>query len=53
MVKNIGVVAIPPTAFYSEKSKHLAEHLARFCYIKKEETLDEAIRRLQKLKEFH
>lgn len=53
LVKNVGVAAIPPTAFYSQQNSHIASHLARFCFIKKDETLDEAIRRLQKLKQLN
>ena len=43
-----GVVVIPVSAFYSNpddpKSNH---HLVRFCFAKKESTLDEAIERLK------
>jgi aspartate/methionine/tyrosine aminotransferase len=49
LTKEIGVAAIPPTAFYSPQHAHLAQHLARFCFCKKDETLEEAGRRLQKL----
>ncbi|KOB75608.1 Kynurenine aminotransferase, partial [Operophtera brumata] len=31
--KEAGVLAIPPTAFYSEGHKHLGEDYARFCFI--------------------
>ncbi|KAL4714618.1 hypothetical protein ACJJTC_019681 [Scirpophaga incertulas] len=37
--KEAGVLAIPPTAFYSEPHKHLGEDYARFCFIKKDENL--------------
>ncbi|XP_028165953.1 kynurenine--oxoglutarate transaminase 3 [Ostrinia furnacalis] len=37
--KEAGVLAIPPTAFYSEAHKHLGENYARFCFIKKDENL--------------
>lgn len=47
--KRIGVVAIPPSAFYSKKHKHLAKHLVRFAYCKTDEAMHEAARRLQKL----
>jgi aspartate/methionine/tyrosine aminotransferase len=53
LVREIGVAAIPPTAFYhSEKSKKIAEGLARFCFCKKDETIEEAGERLQKLRHF-
>jgi len=48
--QNIGVTAIPPTAFYTKKNSQLAENFVRFCFIKKDETLQEAEKRLQKLK---
>ncbi|XP_022124479.2 kynurenine aminotransferase isoform X1 [Pieris rapae] len=37
--KEAGVLAIPPSAFYSEQHKHLGEDFARFCFIKKDENL--------------
>ncbi|KAL0850507.1 hypothetical protein ABMA28_012298 [Loxostege sticticalis] len=37
--KEVGVLAIPPSAFYSEPHKHLGENYARFCFIKKDENL--------------
>ncbi len=44
-----GVVAIPPSAFYSDAHKHLARHLVRFAFCKSDEAILEAGRRLQKL----
>lgn len=41
-----GVAAIPPSAFYEYKEH--ARHLARFAFCKKRETLEEAIRRLER-----
>lgn len=38
--KEAGVLAIPPSAFYSEAHKHLGETFARFCFIKKDENLE-------------
>ncbi|KAI5632030.1 aminotransferase class I and II domain-containing protein [Phthorimaea operculella] len=37
--KEAGVLAIPPSAFYSEGHKKLGENYARFCFIKKDENL--------------
>lgn len=37
--KEAGVLAIPPSAFYSEQNKNLGENYARFCFIKKDENL--------------
>lgn len=45
----IGVAAIPPSAFYSPPHKHLAHHLARFCFCKTDATLDAAGERLARL----
>jgi aspartate/methionine/tyrosine aminotransferase len=47
LTKEIGVAAVPPSAFYADKSR--AAKLARFCFAKHEETLREASTRLQKL----
>lgn len=46
LTSEIGVAAIPPTAFYSPNHKHLAEHLVRFCFCKTDAVLDEGSRRL-------
>ncbi len=45
----IGVVAIPPSAFYSEDNRHLVADLARFTFCKTDETLDQAGERFQAL----
>jgi len=42
-----GVAAIPPGSFYSEPHRHLAGTLARFCFCKTDETLEEAGRKLR------
>ncbi len=47
--KRIGVVAIPPSAFYSEEHKHLAKNLVRFAFCKTDEVLLEAAKRLKEL----
>jgi N-succinyldiaminopimelate aminotransferase len=44
----IGVAAIPVSAFYAEPGA--VRHLVRFAFCKKDDTLDEAIRRLRKLR---
>ena len=44
-----GVVAIPPSAFYSDAHKHLAKKLVRFAFCKSEEAILEAGRRLRTL----
>ncbi len=42
-----GVTPIPPTAFYSEGHRVLGQHLVRFAFCKRVETLEEAARRLR------
>ncbi len=49
MIREIGVATVPGSSFYNNpKDGH---KLVRFCFPKKPETLHEAARRLQKLKE--
>ena len=47
LIDEIGVAAIPPSAFYHDKSD--ARDLVRFAFCKDEGTLREAIERLQRL----
>ncbi|MCA9836201.1 MAG: aminotransferase class I/II-fold pyridoxal phosphate-dependent enzyme [Trueperaceae bacterium] len=47
--KRIGVVAIPPSAFYAPEHKHLAKHLVRFAFCKTDEALHEASQRFKNL----
>lgn len=50
LAKTHGVVVIPVSAFYSNPDHENSNHkLVRFCFAKKDTTLDEAIRRLQKI----
>jgi len=46
LTKEYGVATIPVSAFYSNKKD---DKLVRFCFAKKEETLNEAVERLKKL----
>jgi kynurenine--oxoglutarate transaminase/cysteine-S-conjugate beta-lyase/glutamine--phenylpyruvate transaminase len=48
MTKTVGVTAIPPSAFYSPDTLHLAQNLLRFAFCKGDETIFEANRRLAK-----
>ncbi len=50
--EKVGVAAIPMSAFCDPAAPHAGEwkHLVRFAFCKRNETLDEAIRRLQALK---
>jgi N-succinyldiaminopimelate aminotransferase len=47
LIDQIGVAAIPPSAFY-DHPEH-GKNYVRFAFCKKEETLREAVRRLEKL----
>ena len=48
LVKDVGVAAVPGSSFYSRPA--LGRTKLRFCFCKKDETLIEADRRLEKLK---
>ncbi|MBV5246536.1 pyridoxal phosphate-dependent aminotransferase [Mycolicibacterium sp. PAM1] len=50
--EQVGVAAIPMSAFCDPAAAHAGEwkHLVRFAFCKRDETLDEAIRRLQALR---
>lgn len=47
LVKNIGVAVVPGSSFY--RHPELGSHQVRFCYCKKDETLELAAERLRKL----
>jgi methionine aminotransferase len=46
LVKEYGVASIPVSAFYIRNNDH---HVLRFCFAKKQETLEKAVERLMKL----
>lgn len=48
LIENVGVAAVPGSSFYSQRS--LGSQQVRFTFCKKDTTLDEAARRLMKLK---
>jgi aminotransferase len=48
LIREIGVAVVPGSSFYNEKS-HGAQEV-RFCFCKKDETLEAAAERLQKLR---
>jgi N-succinyldiaminopimelate aminotransferase len=50
LTTEVGVAAIPPTAFFSEEHKSIARQWARFAFCKKMETLEKAAEHLQRLK---
>uniref|UniRef100_A0A1B6C996 Aminotransferase class I/classII large domain-containing protein n=2 Tax=Clastoptera arizonana TaxID=38151 RepID=A0A1B6C996_9HEMI len=51
MTKNVKLQGIPPSAFYSEPNKSLGETFVRYCFIKKDENLQEAAKILKTWKE--
>jgi len=46
LVEEFGVASIPVSAFYIRNTDH---HVLRFCFAKKQETLEKAVERLMKL----
>lgn len=52
LVKEIGVAAIPPSAFMSASTKANMGNYARFAFCKRDETLLDAAQRLQKLRNY-
>ena len=46
ITKEFGVASIPTSAFYSRNTDH---RVLRFCFAKKQETLDEAVNKLMKI----
>ena len=46
LTKEIGVASIPVSAFYNKGTDH---HVLRFCFAKRQETLDKAVDRLIKV----
>jgi N-succinyldiaminopimelate aminotransferase len=49
LATEVGVAAIPPSAFYCAEHASMAHRLARFCFCKQDSSLDEAAARLAKL----
>lgn len=52
LIKEIGVVAIPPTEFYTKENEHLAENLLRFAVCKSDDILYQAVEKLRSLKNY-
>jgi len=46
LTREIGVASIPTSAFYTKGTDH---HILRFCFAKRQETLDNAVDRLRKI----
>ena len=51
LCEELKVGAIPPSAFFDEKDKHLAANMVRFAFCKADESLVEASKRLLQLRE--
>ncbi len=49
LISDIGVACIPPSFFYRESDRPLVAHMARFAVCKKDETLQAAVKRLERL----
>lgn len=49
LTSEIGVAAIPVSAFYNENSENTESGIVRFCFAKRDATLQEALTRLRKL----
>ncbi|EDQ87126.1 uncharacterized protein MONBRDRAFT_33534 [Monosiga brevicollis MX1] len=52
LTSEIGVAAIPPSCFYTEPNRHLGARFARFCYVKQDDEIEEAARRLPRLAQY-
>jgi N-succinyldiaminopimelate aminotransferase len=50
LISEVGVACIPPSAFYSEAEKYRVHHLARFAVCKRDETLQAAAVRLERIR---
>lgn len=48
----LGVAAIPPTEFYTEENKWMAENYLRFAVCQTDEKLDMAKDRLRELRKY-
>ena len=48
LIREIGVAVVPGSSFYHDRS--MGSKLVRFCFCKKDETLEAAAENLQKLK---
>jgi N-succinyldiaminopimelate aminotransferase len=50
LIREIGVVSIPPESFYSEQHAHIGNGYVRFAFCKSDEMLLEAKQRLGRLR---
>ncbi|KAK7518453.1 pyridoxal phosphate-dependent transferase [Phyllosticta citriasiana] len=52
LIQEIGVAAIPPTEFFTDKNAHIAEDWLRFAVCKNDDVLEQAQDRLRALKKY-
>lgn len=52
LTEEIGVAAIPPSAFYCDENKELAANYARFAFCKTDDVLRDAAQRLLKCRDY-
>ncbi|GMM35328.1 kynurenine--oxoglutarate transaminase [Saccharomycopsis crataegensis] len=52
LIRELGVVAIPPSEFYTKENQHIAETLLRFAVCKDDAYLEEAVEKLRGLKKY-
>lgn len=52
LIQEVGVAAIPPTEFYTDKNAHIAEGYLRFAVCKPDDVLETAKERLRGLKKY-
>lgn len=50
LIETVGVATIPPSAFFSQEHKFLAENHIRFAFCKSDETLEKAAERMMQLR---
>lgn len=43
LTKNIGVMTIPPSAFFNDNNKAAMEMYVRFCFFKQQDNLEKAM----------
>lgn len=39
MIKNVGLLGIPPSVFFSDDHKTIMENFVRYCFLRKDENL--------------
>ena len=52
LIMELGLAAVPPSEFYTERNAHLAENYLRFAVCKNDDVLDAAKERLKGLRKY-